>query len=114
QPDRAQRAARQRVHGAQQRDLVVERLAGPRRERGRDAEQRPVRVLEDERGGGRVPCGVAARLEGGADAAGRERGRVRLALDELLARELGDRVAVARRVVERVVLLGRQAGQRLE
>ena len=44
----------------------------------------------------------------------RERGRVRLALDELLAGELGDRVAVAGRAVERVVLLGGGAGQRLE
>ena len=48
------------------------------------------------------------------DAAGRERGCVRLALDELLAGELGDRVAVAGRAVERVVLLGGGAGERLE
>ena len=86
----------------------------PRRERGRDAEQRAVRVLEDERRRGRVPRGVAARLERRADAAGRERGRVRLALDQLLAGELGDRVAVAGRAVERVVLLGGRAGERLE
>ena len=114
QLERAQRRARQRVHRAQQRDLVVERLARPRRERGRDAEQRAVRVLEDERRRGRVPRGVAARLERRPDAAGRERGRVRLALDQLLAGELGERVAVARRAVEGVVLLGGRAGQRLE
>ena len=65
-------------------------------------------------GRGRVPGGVAARLEGGADAAGGEGGGVRLALDQLLARELGDRVAVAGGRVEGVVLLGRGAGQRLE
>ena len=63
---------RQRVHRAQQRDLGVERLAGPRGEGGRDAEQRAVRVLEDEGRAGRVPGRVAARLEGRADAAGRE------------------------------------------
>src|SRR5439155_4454082 len=86
----------------------------PRDERGRDAERRAVRVLEDERRRGRVPGGVAAGLEGRADAAGRERRSVRLALDQLLARELGDRAAVAGGRVERVVLLGGHAGQRLE
>ena len=44
-----------------------------------------------------IPGGVAARLERRADAAGRERGGVGLALDQLLAGELGDRGAVARR-----------------
>ena len=61
-----------------------------------------------------VPGRVAARLERRADAAGRERGGVRLALDQLLARELGDRGAVADGAEERVVLLGRQARERLE
>ena len=114
QRQRADGAARQRVHRAQQRDLLVERLAGPRRERGRDAEQRAVRVLEEERRRRRIPRGVAARLERRADAAGRERRRVGLALDQLLAGELGDRVAVAGGRVERVVLLGGRAGERLE
>ena len=108
------RALGERVHRAQQRDLVVQRLARPRHEGGRDAQERAVGVVEDERRRGRVPRGVAAGLEGRADAARRERRRVGLALDELLARELGDRVAVAGRVVEGVVLLGGQAGQRLE
>ena len=107
-------AVRQRVHRAQQRDLGVERLARPRRERGRDAQQRAVGVLDDEGRRRRVPRGVAARLEGRAHAAGRERGGVRLALDELLAGEPGDRGAVARGLVEGVVLLGRRVGQRLE
>ncbi len=114
QLERAQRAAGERVHRAQQRDLVVERLTRPRRERGRDAQDRAVRVLEHEGRRRRIPGGVAARLEGGADAAGRERRGVRLALDQLLARELGDGVAVARGGVEGVVLLGGHAGQRLE
>src|SRR4029079_6671569 len=86
QPQRTDRRARERIHRAQQRDLGVERLTGPRRERGRDAEQRAVRVLEDERRARGIPCGVPARLERGADAAGRERRRVRLALNQLLAR----------------------------
>ncbi len=110
----ADRGARERVHRAQQRDLGVERLARPRRERGRDAEQRAVRVLEDERRAGGIPGGVAARLERGAHAARRERRGVRLALDQLLAREVGERDAVTGGAEERVVLLGGQAGQRLE
>ena len=114
QPQRADRRLRERVHRAQQRDLGVERLAGPRRERGRDAEQGTVRVLEDERGAGRVPGGVAARLEGGADAAGRERRRVGLALDQLLAGEVGDRAALAVGLEERVMLFRREAREGLE
>ena len=101
QRQRADRRARQRVHRAQQRDLVVQRLARPRRERRRDAQQRAVGVLEDEGRRGGVPRGVAAGLEGRADAARRERGRVRLALDELLAGEVGDRGAVAGRARRR-------------
>ena len=49
-----------------------------------------------------------------ADAAGGEAGGVGLAADELLAAELGDRGPRLGRVQERVVLLGRQAGHRLE
>ena len=114
QLERADRRLRQRVHRAQQRDLVVERLARPRRERGRDAQQRAVGVLEDERRRGRVPGGVAARLERRADAAGREARGVGLALDQLLARELRDRGALVGRGVEAVVLLRGRARQRLE
>ncbi len=101
QPQRLDRRARERVHRAQQRDLRVERLAGPGGEGGRDAEQDAVRVLEQEGGGGRVPGGVAARLEGGADAAGREGGGVGLALDQLLAGEAGQRRCLRRRARRR-------------
>ncbi len=114
QLERAHRRLRQRVHRAQQGDLVVERLARPRRERGRDAEHRAVGVLEDERRRARVPGGVAARLERGADAAGGEARGVGLALDQLVAGELGQRSAFAGRRVEAVVLLGGGAGQGLE
>ena len=88
QRERAQRGLAQRLHRAQQRDLRVQRLAGPRRERGRDAEVGAVRVLHDERRARRVPRGVAAGLEGRPDAARGEAGRVRLAPDELLPAEL--------------------------
>ena len=114
QLQRADRRAGERVHRAQQRDLVVERLARPGGERGGDAQQRAVGVLQQERGRGRVPGGVAARLEGRADAAGRERGGVGLALDQLLAGELRDRGAVADGAVEGVVLLRGGARQRLK
>ena len=114
QCQRAHRRAGQRVHRAQQRDLVVQRLARPRGERGGDAEQRPVRVLQDEGRARRVPRGVAARLERRPDPARGERGGVGLSLDQLLAGELGDRGAVADRPVEGVVLLGRRARERLE
>ncbi len=45
QLQRPDRGTRERVHRAQQRDLVVQRLAGPRGERRRDAQQRAVGVL---------------------------------------------------------------------
>ena len=81
QRERAQRGLAQRLHRAQQRDLRVQRLAGPRRERGRDAEVGAVRVLHDERRARRVPRRVAAGLERRPDAARGEAGRVRLAPD---------------------------------
>ncbi len=114
QAQRPDRDLRERVHRAQQRDLRVECLARPGDERRRDAEQGAVRVLDDEGGAGRVPGGVAAGLEGVADAPRRERGGVRLALDQLLAREAGQPAAVAVRLEERVVLLRREARERLE
>ncbi len=101
-------------HRAQERDLVVERLAGPRREGGRDGEVVAARGLDDEGRAGRVPRGVAARFERRPEAARGERRRVRLALNELLARELGDGAAALVRRDERVVLLGGGAGERLE
>ncbi len=109
-----QRGVAQRVHRAQQRDLVVQRLARPRHERRRDAQERPVRVRHDERRRGGVPCGVAAGLERDAQAAGGEGRRVGLALDQLLAGEVGDRRAVSHGLEEAVVLLGREVRQRLE
>ena len=102
------------VHRAQQRDLVVQGLAGPRDERGGNAENGAVGVVQHEGRGARVPGGVAASLEGCPQPAGGEGGGVRLALDELLAGELGNRGPVAARFEEGVVLLGGQPGKRLE
>ena len=105
---------RHRLLRAQHRRLVVERLAGHRDEDGRDAQRVAVGVLQHVRRAHHVPAGVAAGLEGVAQAAVREARRVRLALDQGLARERRERRAVADRVEEAVVLLGGQAGQRVE
>ena len=104
----------ERFHRAQQRRLLVERFTGPADERGRD-DQRRAGVIHQQPGrAGRVPRGVAARLERAAHAAGREARRVGLALDQFLAGELRDRAALGRGREKRVVLLGGDAGQRLE
>ncbi len=89
----AQRLLAQRLLRAQQRDLVVERLARERDVGGRDRERDAVGLDLEEDRRGHVPRGVAAGLERGPDAARRERRRVGLALDQVLARELGDRRA---------------------
>jgi hypothetical protein len=73
-----------------------------------------VGVLHDVGRRGRIPGGVAAGFEGGAEAAGGEAGGVGLTLDELLAGEFGDRAAVAVGGEEAVVLLGGDAGHGLE
>ena len=99
-----------RFHRAQQRGLFVEDFAGVRAERRRDIE----RTVLNERIAGGVPCGIAARLKGCAQAAGRERGRIGFATDKLLTGELHHYAAVVRGGDEGVVLLGRDAGHRLE
>ena len=80
---------------AQHRDLVVQRLARVGDEAGGDGQGHAVGLDLQEDRAGDVPGGVAAGLEGGADAARREGAGVRLALDEALAGELGDGLAVA-------------------
>ena len=74
----------------------------------------PLPVIEQPGRAGRVPRGVAARFEGGAHAARREARGIGLAADQFLAAELRDRAAVGRRRQKRVVLLGGDAGHRLE
>ena len=100
----------QRVHGAQQGSLLVQRLAGVADECSGDAED--VVLHKSEAGG--VPCGVAAGLTGGAQAAGGEGRGVGLAAHQLLAVELHDGGAVAHGGDEAVMLLAGNAGQRLE
>ena len=99
-----------RVHGTKQRGLLVECLAGVRAECGGDAQH----LILDEGIAGGVPSGVAASLEGCAQAAGGEARCVGLALDKLLAAEGHDGGAIANGVQEAVVLFGRDAGKGLE
>ena len=102
--------AGQGVHRAQQGGLFVQCLAGVADKGGGDAQH----VILDEGVAGGVPCGVAAGLAGGAQAAGGEGGSVGLAAHQLLAGELHDGGAVAHGGDEAVVLLTGDAGQRLE
>jgi len=100
----------ERLHRAEQRGLLVERFAGPGHERGGDA-QRGVDHVSRAR---HVPCRVAARFCGGADAAVREAGGVGLALDQELACELAERAALTIGGDERVMLLCSQASEGIE
>ncbi len=104
----------QRLLRAQQRRLLVERLARPRYEGGGNAERRAVGILEQVSRARDVPRRVAACFEGRADASVRKARRIGLALDQRLASELRDRAAVAVGGEERVVLLRGEAGERIE
>ncbi len=100
--------------GTQDRRFGIQSLAFPGRIGCRDAKGRSVRILDDESGGCRIPCGVAARFEGGTQAAVREAGCVRLTLDQFLAGEFRHGAAALVRSDEGVVLLGGLTRQRLE
>ena len=100
----------ERRHGAQKGRLLVQRLAGVGTEGGGDTQH----LVLDKGGAGGVPSGVAAGLEGGAQAAvGKARG-VRFALDQSFAGKFGNRRTIVVGFQEAVVLLGRDAGERLE
>ena len=92
----AQGLLAERLLRAQERDLVVERLTRVRHVGRRDGQGHAVGLDLQEDRRGDVPGGVAACLEGRPDAARREGAGVRLALDEGLARELGDDLAIRR------------------
>ncbi len=112
--ERARRLGGERLHRTQQRRLLVERLAGPAHERRRDDQRRRVAVHEQPRRAARIPRRVATRLEGAAHAARREARGIGLAAHEFLAAEFGHGAAVDGGRVERVVLLGGDAGHGLE
>ena len=102
------------LHRAKQRRFLVERLAVVAAERRGDAQRLRIAVVVDKRRAGDIPDGIAARLKRGADAAGREGGRIRLAADQLFAAQLHDDAPVLLRANERVMLLGGRARQRLK
>ena len=104
----------QGVVGTQNRGFRIQGLAFPRRVRRWNAQRGAIRILNNEGGGCRIPCGVTTRFEGGTQAAVREARRIRLALDQLFAGELGDRTATLVRSDERVVFLSGLSGERLE
>ena len=105
----------QRLHGTQQRGLVIERLAGIGHKDRRDAQDRTAGHFLHEGRGRHVPGRIAAGIMCGAQTAGGEGGRIRLAHDELLARQVQDLLAVlVRRGEKRIVLLRRDARERLE
>ena len=98
------------LHRAQERGLLIKRLAAVGAEDGRNAEH----AVLDERIRGCVPRGVASRLKGGTQTARRERRGIRLALDEFFAGEFHDDLAAVLRRNETVMLLCRDAGHRLK
>ena len=105
----------QRVLRAEEPGFLVQCVAMPAAEDGRNEEHAAaLGVFTHKRGAGGVPGRVAAGLERGAQAARREAGGVRFALDQFLAGEGRHRAAFAVWREERLMLLGRDAGQRLE
>ena len=100
--------------GTQQGRLLVERLAGPAYEHRGDAERHAVGGAHQPGGAGDIPGGVAAGLEGGAQAAVREGGAVGLTLHQQLAGELGDRRTIGLGRDEAVVFLGGEVGEGIE
>ena len=110
-----QRLTAQHLHGAQQRRLLIQRVSRVGAECGGDAEDRTAGGLLQKRRGSDIPRRVASRLEGRPQTAGGERGCVRLSLDQLFSGKLRDHLAVLIGMGhESVVLLRRDAGQRLE
>ena len=97
-------------NGTHERDLAVQGLARIAVEQGGHMQG----AADDEGRDRGIPGRVTAGLEGGAQAAGRERGGIRLAADEHLAREFVDDAAFTGGSKERIVLFGRQAGHGLE
>ena len=100
----------QGLHGAQQRGFLIQSLAAIGAERGGNA--KGLTLNKCVRGG--VPGGVASGFKGCAQAAGGEAGSIRLALDQFFAGKVHDHAAVGGRGDKAVMLLGGDAGQRLE
>ena len=109
QTQNAQRLTGHGGSGTQQRNLAVKRFARVGIEHGGNVQR--VTDEEDRRGG--VPGGVAAGLEGGTQAAGREAGSVGLAGEQGFSREGADHLAV-NGLEEGVVLFRGEPGEGME
>ena len=107
---RKYRRAVDRGYGAQQRRLLVERVAAVGAEHRRDAKA----AIFDEGKRRGVPSAVAAGFKRGAQAAVGEGGRVGLATHQLLAGKVHHHAAAAGVVDKAVVLFRRHAAQGLE
>ena len=114
QPQDAQGLGVDGLHGAQQGSLFVQCLAGVGDKDGGDAQDGAAGHLLHKGGGCHVPGGVAPGVVGGPQAPGGEGGGVRLPLDQLLARQLEQGLALHRGGEEGVVLLRSDAGKGLE
>ena len=88
------------AHGTEKRGFLVECFTGVGAECGRDAQH----FILDECKAGRIPCGVAASLERGTQAARGETRCIGLTLDKFLAAESHDCGAVTYGVQETVML----------
>ena len=98
------------MEGTQQRSLVVQGLACVGNKYGGNTQC----VIDDKHGARRVPCRIAAGLEGIADAAIGEARSVGFLLYQQLAREVFKHATFAIALHEGIVFLGCALGQRLE
>ena len=98
------------IHGTQQRSLFIQHFAGVGAEGCRNAQA----VIFDKCIGSRVPCCIAAGFKGCTQAAGREAGSIRLALNQLFAGEVHNNTAFGSRRNEAFMLFSSNTGHRLE
>ena len=98
------------IHGTQQRSLFIQHFAGVGAEGCRNAQA----VIFDKCIGGRVPCCIAASFKGCTQAAGREAGSIRFALNQLFAGEVHNNTAFSSRRNEAFMLFSSNTGHWLE
>ena len=107
-------ALRQHVGAAQQRRHLVEGFAVVADEHRWNAEVLHAAGFTDEDGRRRIPCRVATRFPGGAEATRGEAGRIGFRLNQLLAGKRLNGELVLVEIEEGVMLLSGEAGLRLE
>src|SRR5262249_22920778 len=90
----------QRLHRTQQWCFLVQGLACPRHEGSGNAQCRSVGIFQNVGRACDIPRRIAAGFECRANAAGGETGCIRLPLDQLLARKLGDSTSLTVRFNE--------------